>query len=207
MILGDGAVALAYVVHQFRQLHALRADGQRAALQPRKFHQVVDQPRKPHDLAQNDVVIAHARVLGRDHALLERLDEGAHGGQRRAHLVGDVGHVVAPRALQPLHLRDVGKQAHRARRGADLVHQRRNDHAQNALRHLQIAGHGLALAHHAVKVRPDVAVGDELQALVARGMFRRLRVEHPFQRGVAVRHPALGVHGHDALGQAVEHLL
>ena len=100
-----------------------------------------------------------------------------------------------------------GKQAHGAGGGADFVHQRGNGHAQHALGQIEVALDGLAVGHDAVEIRPDAAVGDDLQPLVAGVFLAGETGEHAIQRRVVVRDAALGVHGHDALGKTVEHLL
>ena len=121
--------------------------------------------------------------------------------------MGDVGDVFAPGALQPFLLGDVRDEAHRAGDGADFVHRGRDGQPQRHFPRLERAGHGLAGADHAVEILPDGLVRDDLHARVGQMQHGLLPGEQPLQRGIGVGYAALVVHGHDALTQAVQHVL
>ena len=95
----DVRIALANVQQQLADIQRMHFHGDRARLQAGKLHQIVDQAGKAQHFAQDDVVIPLAGILVPHHTVAQRLNQAAHGGERRAQFVGNVGHIIAPRAL------------------------------------------------------------------------------------------------------------
>ena len=115
---GEAAQRSDHVLHDLHGRHALAARGPLAGLQAGQLEQVAHQGRHPlrvdADLAQEALGVR--RLVQR--AVLERLDEPADRGERRAQLVRRVGHEVAADLLHAPAVGDVVEGDHRPVRGA-----------------------------------------------------------------------------------------
>ena len=101
-------------VHE--RLHADRAnfEFQAARFDSREFQQIIGEPRQPpRVLADNfDEALPIRLVVQR--AAQKRFGKSLNRGQRRLEFVRDIGHEIAPHALEPAQLRDVVKHQDRA---------------------------------------------------------------------------------------------
>ena len=131
----------------------------RAALQAGKLQHIVDQPRQAHGFAENDVVNLLALFFGLDQTVAQRLDQRAHGGQRRAQLMRNVGHVIAAGLFQPLGAGHVGNDSDAAAHFAALREQRRDGDVQRDVALPDGLFNGLSQGKRFVEHRENVRRG------------------------------------------------
>ena len=91
-----------------------------AGVEPRQAQQVAHQPLHAQRVAADDLEepARLRRLVGLDRAVEQRLDVAAHGGERRAQLVRDVGDEVAADAIGAAQVGDVVQDQHGPARAA-----------------------------------------------------------------------------------------
>ena len=146
---------------QFQLLHLQR---HAAILQTRHIQHLAHQLFQAQRFLVDDAVAVGLFLFGVDIAVHERLDHAADAGQRRAQLVGDVGHVVAPQLFEALGLADVLDEADRADVLPALAEQRRGGGGDLALRGVVPARPAARAGLHAL-LQQLVQRGERLRAL------------------------------------------
>ncbi len=89
-----------HVRHEVAERHALEVESQRTRLGPAELEEVVDERREMVDLLAHgaEITLDGRRIV--DDAVLERLDDRSHPGQRGSQIVRDPGDELAPRRLE-----------------------------------------------------------------------------------------------------------
>ena len=134
----------------------------------------------------------------------QRLDVAADRGQRRAQLVRDVGHEVAPHAICLAQLGDVVQDQHRAARafadttGALRAMMLRSDSRGSD----QLEARGGAAGEGRAEPRGDIRVANDLEIVPA--FDRALEPQHPPRRGVHQLDAPLLVDDQDAFDHPAE---
>ena len=201
IVLGVGGIGFVDEVEQRERGKDASRERGRAALQAGELQHVVDQPRQAHGFAQHDVINLLPLFLGLHQTVAQRLDQRAHGGQRRAQLVGDVGNVVAAGLLQPLGAGHVGDDADAAGHLAALQQQRRNGDMQRDVALPNRLFDGLRGGERLIEH------GEHIRRGGAHIVIGGLKVQQAVDGGVNQRGRALRVHGDDAFGKAVNQAL
>ena len=207
VILRNRAEAIADIIDQIIQRHAALFDGDAAALQAGKLQLIIDQAGQAHDLAQDNIIIAHPVGLLGNHAFLQRFDQRAHGGERRAQLMRYVGNIFAARALQPFRLRNIGKQTHRARDRADFIHDRADGDPDGHIAGCDIAGDGLTAFDYGIEVLPHGFIRQVFHSRIRQTQRNLLLFKQIGDGGVRMRDQPFRIDGDNALGKSVQHML
>ena len=133
----------------------------------------------------------------------QRLDVAAHGGERRAQLVRDVGDEVAADAIGAAQIGDVVHDEHGAG-GAGRGDRRaaRDDDELGLVRQRQLEALGRRPAERRAELRGDVGLAHDLDVVPAFGVA--LQLQHRARRAVDELHPAVIVDDEHAFDHAGE---
>ena len=112
LLVGLIAKQLQHAVQQRLRSHMLHPHVGVAHLQVRQGQQIVDEPAQALGVARDDVeeLPRQLRVAGR--VVQQRLGVALYSGQRRTHLMGDVGDEIGADLFQPLHLGNLVEHQH-----------------------------------------------------------------------------------------------